>query len=122
MQITYTIEVAGFDAAPHAKAFHTTWLMQGPEALFAEARKLAEGQRSSDRYSSQPAHGRPPVPTWYYIGCLGPWRFGDARMANCHCLELFRDPQGHLWLVDQSEHGDFQGHSLDQIVLAEVPA
>lgn len=122
MKLIYEIEAAGFDAAPHPDAFYKAWLQEGPEALFAQAHALRAGERHDNRYSSQPAHGHPPVPTWTHLGCLGPWRHGSARMANCHCLELFRGPDGRLWLVDQSEHGDFRGHTCEQCVLAEVPA
>ena len=124
MELTYIIKVAGFDGVPHKKDFYRVWLANGgPEGLLEEARKLIRGERKSNRYSSQPAHGRAPqrMPGWEHIGCLGSWRRGDVYYADSHCLEVLRDPEGRYFLVDQAEHGDYSGHSYDSTVICEVP-
>lgn len=122
MKLIYEVEVKGFDSVPHAKAFYEKWLADGGvESLFARARHLIEDPSRTRQYSSQPAHGTMPCPGWTHIGCLGAWQRGDAYSANCHCLEVFKDPQGNYYLVDQSEHGRFNGHSFNTVVLEKIP-
>ena len=122
MKITYTIEIKGFDNVPHKKDFYRAWLADGSDALLDEARKLIRGERESNRFSSQPSHGRAPqqMPEWRHIGCLGRWRGGSPSYADCHCLEVLQDPEERYFLVDQSEHGDYSGHFYDTIVICEI--
>ncbi len=123
MELIYKISVVGFEGVPHEKDFYRNWLAEGgAEGLFNEVRKLIGGERKSDRYSSQPAHGRAPqlMPGWEHVGCLGSWKRGNQSGANCHCLEVMKDPNGKFFLVDQAEHGDFSGHSFDSTVICEV--
>ncbi len=119
----YRIEMVGFEAVSHKKTFHRKWLAEGSAWLMKEARRLIRGERKSNRYSGQPKHGRPPqkMPGWKHVGCLGSWRRGNPHYADCHCLEVFQDPNGKFFLVDQSEHGDFSGHSYSATVIQEVP-
>ena len=125
MELVYKISVVGFNNLPHQKDFHRKWLAQGgPEGLFEEAGKLIRGERNSNSSIDQPrCHGRAPqrMPGWAHVGCLGKWHWGDVYDADSHCLEVMKDPAGKYFLVDQSEHGDFSGHSLDSTVICEVP-
>ena len=124
MELVYKISVVGFDNVPHQESFHRKWLAEGgSEGLMNEARKLIRGERQNNRYSSQPSHGRAPqrMPGWEHVGCLGSWMRGGAGSANCHCLEVMKDPNGKFFLVDQAEHGDFSGHTFDSTVICEVP-
>lgn len=123
MELVYKIKVIGFDDVSHKKYFYEKWLaVGGVDRLMSEAKKIISGERESNCYSSQPAHGHAPqdMPGWHHVGCLGAWRRGSAHGADCHCLEVFADPQGKYFLVDQSEHGDFRGHDFEAIVIAEI--
>ncbi len=123
MELVYKISVVGFDNAPHKEDFYRRFLAAGgPEGLFAEARKLI-AKEVENQHRGQPTRGRAPqeMPGWEYVGCLGNWKTGSVYRANEHCLEVMKDPNGRYFLVDQSEHGDYSGHSEDSIVICEVP-
>lgn len=73
----------------------------------------------SHRHSGQPAHGQHMPEGWVFLGCIGTLSRGNARYANCQCLELATDGQGMGQLLVQYETGDFSGHDYGAYTVGE---